>query len=230
MDGPSWPYQVSLATHQLEQPLSFLHSSSILPSFISSVNGPGQASWLPTVDQLPANMPPDAGQTLQPSYIAASLSELWGTEALLSPTLVPPLDAVEMHNPMPQNLVYPSLPLQSHQSTIQSQHLRSPHSKPKRTRKSLSRSSSRNPISNFINLTPDDSATIINGVAPSGSFKTIKKRKKAATKEMDELVRKLVHIAGGDSSLLEGELGLTVGPHYMVVKKPSNTLRSDGPD
>jgi len=196
---------VSLATHQLEQSLSFLHSSSILPSFISNINGPGQASCLQTVDQLPANMPLDAGQTLQPSYITASSEP----EALFPPTLVPPLDAVEAHNPIPQNLVYPSLPRR--RSTIPSQHLRSPHSKPKRARQSPSRSSSRNPTSNFINLTPDDSATIIKGIAPSGSSKMTKKRMEAAAKKMDEVMRKLVHITGGDSSLLEDELALTVG-------------------
>lgn len=208
MDGQfaSWPYQVSFATHQPEQSLSFLHPSSILPSFISN-DGPSLASWLPTVDQLPTNMPLDTGQTLQPSYIAGSF-EPESTEAHFPPTLVSPLAAAEMHYRMPQNLVYP-LPLQNRQSTISSQHLR----KPKCTKKSLSRSSSTKPTSNFINLTPGDSAAIIKGVAPSGTFKTMKRRKKAAEKRMNELERTLVHIAGGDLSCLEGELALTVGSH-----------------
>ena len=41
----------------------------------------------------------------------------------------------------------------------------------------------------------------------------MRRRKEAAAKRMNEVVRKLVHIAGDHSSLLEGELALTVGPY-----------------
>jgi hypothetical protein len=79
-------------------------------------------------------------------------------------------------------------------------------------------------------LTPDDSATIIKGVAPSGTSKTMRRRKEAAAKKMDEVVRKLMHIAGGDSSLLEGDLALTVSPHIHGGEDTLKTLRSNGRD
>ena len=114
-----------------------------------------------------------------------------------------------------QNSSPPSSPRQRRQTHSPPARIQRP-----RTRASRSTAQSSSAISpgskttmSFVNFTPQDSATLLGGVAPSGSSKTKAKREKEAAENRRKLSAaavKAVAAAGGDLSVLSREGGLVL--------------------